>query len=194
MNKKIILASASPRRKELLSVITEDFLVLPSDAEEIIPGDISADETAEYLAKIKAQAVAADHPQDVVIGADTCVVVGNEILGKPVDFNDAKRMLNLLSGKTHKVITGCAIINDGKTISFSSQTEVEFYPLSETQIEEYINSLEPYDKAGSYAIQGKASLFVKGIKGDYFNVVGLPVAELNLKLKEMDIKFKIKKT
>ena len=187
MNKKIILASASPRRKELLSVITEDFLVLPSDAEEIIPGDISADETAEYLAKIKAQAVAADHPQDVVIGADTCVVVGNEILGKPVDFNDAKRMLNLLSGKTHKVITGCAIINDGKTISFSSETLVEFYPLSETQIEEYINSLEPYDKAGSYAIQGKASLFVKGIKGDYFNVVGLPVAELNLKLKEMGI-------
>ena len=187
MNKKIILASASPRRKELLSVITEDFLVLPSDAEEIIPGDISADETAEYLAKIKAQAVAADHPQDVVIGADTCVVVGNEILGKPVNFNDAKRMLNLLSGKTHKVITGCAIINDGKTVSFSSQTEVEFYPLSETQIEEYINSLEPYDKAGSYAIQGKASLFVKGIKGDYFNVVGLPVAELNLKLKEMGI-------
>ena len=187
MNKKIILASASPRRKELLSVITEDFLILPSDAEEIIPGDISADETAEYLAKIKAQAVAADHPQDVVIGADTCVVVGNEILGKPVDSNDAKRMLNLLSGKTHKVITGCAIISDGKTLSFSSKTEVEFYPLSETQIEEYINSLEPYDKAGSYAIQGKASLFVKGIKGDYFNVVGLPVAELNLKLKEMGI-------
>ena len=187
MNKRIILASASPRRKELLSVITEDFLVLPSDAEEIIPSDISADKTAEYLAKIKAQAVAANHPLDVVIGADTCVVVGNEILGKPVDSNDAKRMLNLLSGKTHKVITGCAIISDGKTHSFSSETEVEFYPLSETQIEEYINSLEPYDKAGSYAIQGKASLFVKGIKGDYFNVVGLPVAELNLKLKEMGI-------
>ena len=143
MNKKIILASASPRRKELLSVITKDFLVLPSDAEEIIPSDISADETAEYLAKIKAQAVAVTHPLDVVIGADTCVVVGNEILGKPVDSNDAKRMLNLLSGKTHKVITGCAIINDGKTVSFSSQTEVEFYPLSETQIEEYIKSLEP---------------------------------------------------
>ena len=183
MKENIILASASPRRKELLGVITNNFEVIPSDAEEIVPSGITADKTAEYLAKIKALSVAQIHPESIVIGADTCVVADGVILGKPKDKAQAKQMIKLLSGKTHKVITGCAIMKNGKVDSFSVCTEVEFYPLSGEEIERYINTLEPYDKAGGYGIQGKASLFVKGIKGDYFNVVGLPVAELNRKLK-----------
>lgn len=183
MEKEIILASASPRRQELLKLILSEFKVIPSDAEESVPNNISAEETAEYLAVLKAKAVAENHKDSIVIGADTCVVVGNTILGKPKDKNDARRMMKMLSGRVHKVITGCAVIEGKKTTSFSAVTEVEFYALSDSEIEEYINTAEPYDKAGGYGIQGKASLFVKGIKGDYFNVVGLPVAELNRKLK-----------
>ena len=185
MKENIILASASPRRKELLAVITNDFEVVPSDAEEIVPSGITADETAEHLAKIKALSVAQIHPESIVIGADTCVVADGVILGKPKDKAQARQMMKLLSGKTHKVITGCAIVKNGQVDSFSVCTEVEFHSLSEEEIESYINTSEPYDKAGGYGIQGKASLFVKGIKGDYFNVVGLPVAELNRKLKLM---------
>lgn len=185
MKKNIILASASPRRRELLSIITDDFKVIPSDAEETVPDNIKTEKAAEYLAKIKAKAVAEKYPFDIVIGSDTCVVAEGKILGKPKDKDDARQMMQMLSNKTHKVITGCAIVKDSEITSFSTETLVEFYPLSEEQIEEYISSSEPYDKAGGYGIQGKASLFVKGIKGDYFNVVGLPVAELNLKLKSI---------
>ncbi len=181
--KRIILASASPRRQELLRLIFNEFNVIPSDAEEIVNENISAENTAEYLAVLKAKAVAEKYPQDTVIGADTCVVIGNKILGKPKDKEDARKMIKLLSGNVHKVITGCAIIGGKKINSFSAETEVEFYPLSDAEIEEYINTSEPYDKAGGYGIQGKASLFVKGIKGDYFNVVGLPIAQLNKELK-----------
>ncbi len=183
MKENVILASASPRRQELLRVIFDDFRVIPSDAEETVPNDITADGTAEYLAKIKAISVAEKYTDSLVIGADTCVVIGEEILGKPKDTADARHMMKLLSGKIHKVITGCAVVKERKITSFSVVTEVEFYPLSDSEIEEYIATSEPYDKAGGYGIQGKASLFVKGIKGDYFNVVGLPLAELNQKLK-----------
>ncbi len=185
MKENIILASASPRRKELLAVITNDFSVVPSDCEENVPLDISADKTAEYLAEIKALSVAEKHPHSIVIGADTCVVAEDMILGKPKDTDDARKMLKMLLGKTHKVITGCAIVKNGVVNSFSVTTDVEFYPLSEEEIENYINTSEPYDKAGGYGIQGKASLFVKAIKGDYFNVVGFPIAELSRKLKMM---------
>ena len=181
---KIILASASPRRRELLSVITENFEVLPSNTEEYVPENISAEETAEYLARIKALSVAENNKNQVVLGADTCVLADGKILGKPKTKAEATEMIRILSGKTHRVITGCAIALNDKILSFSSITEVEFYPLDDGEIEEYVNSPEPYDKAGSYAIQGNASLFVKRIKGDYFNVVGLPIAELNRKLKE----------
>lgn len=179
----IVLASASPRRQELLKLIFNEFSVVPSDAEETVPDSLGAEETAEYLAKIKAYSVAKKHPESTVIGADTCVVAGGTVLGKPKDINDARKMMKMLSGKTHKVITGCAIVNEGKVTSFSTETQVEFYSLTDGEIEDYINTDEPYDKAGGYGIQGKASLFVKGIKGDYFNVVGLPVAELSRKLK-----------
>ena len=185
MNNLIILASASPRRRELLSVITDNFEVIPSGAEETVPNGIGLLETAEYLARIKAKDIAEKHKDAVVIGADTCVIAEGEILGKPKDKTDAYRMIKILSGKTHIVVTGCAVICNGITDSFSVETKVEFYPLSENEIVEYINGSEPYDKAGAYAIQGKASLFVRQIIGDYFNVVGLPVAMLNKKLKEI---------
>lgn len=185
MNNHIILASASPRRRELLSVITDNFEVIPSGADETVPDGIGLFETAEYLARIKAEDIAEKRKNAVVIGADTCVIAEGEILGKPKDKADAYRMIKLLSGKTHSVITGCAVICNGITNSFSVETKVEFFSLSDAEIEEYINGSEPYDKAGAYAIQGKASLFVKEIVGDYFNVVGLPVAMLNKKLKEI---------
>ena len=150
MKENIILASASPRRKELLGVITKDFEVIPSDAEETVPVGISADKTAEYLAKIKALSVAENYPESIVIGADTCVVADDVILGKPKDKAQARQMMELLSGKTHKVITGCAIIKNGKVNSFSVCTEVEFYSLSEEDYYNYgfdkLTSMEHYNK------------------------------------------------
>ncbi len=174
----IILASASPRRKELLGLIVSNFEICPSGVEEIVPDGLSAEQSPEYLARIKALDIAKKHPSDIIIGADTSVIINGKILGKPKDKTDAENMLKMLSGNTHKVITGCAVIEKGNCRSFSVETEVEFYPLSQKEIEDYIASGEPFDKAGAYGIQGKGSVLVKGIKGDYFNVVGLPVAEL----------------
>lgn len=182
---KLILASASPRRQELISLISEDVICAPSGVEEIIPDDIPIHEIPLCLAAQKAKAVAEKYPDYVVIGCDTGVILGEEILGKPKDKEDARRMMNALSGKTHKVITGCALFYKGREEGFSNVTEVEFFTLSNEEIEEYINTAEPYDKAGGYGIQGKAGLFVKGIKGDYFNVVGLPVSELNRRIKTL---------
>ncbi len=180
---RLILASASPRRQELIALISDNVLCSPSGVEEVVPDGTAVTEIALCLATQKAQAVAETYPDDVVIGCDTAVVLGNEVLGKPKDKDDARRMVKALSGKVHQVITGCALCQKGKTEGFSCVTDVEFFELSDSEIEEYINSIEPYDKAGGYGIQGKASLFVKGIKGDYFNVVGLPVSELNRRLK-----------
>lgn len=178
----IILASASPRRKELMRLLTEDFEVCPSDAEEVFPKDIDIEKAPEYLALNKAREIAKIYPDDLVIGCDTAVFLGGRMLGKPRDAEEAAKMLRSLSGNIHKVISGCALITGGKKMTFSSETEVEFYALSDAEIEEYIRTENPLDKAGAYGIQGKAALFVKGIKGDYYNVVGLPVAELKRKI------------
>ena len=181
----IILASASPRRKELFSIIQKDFKIIPADIDEVLPEGISAEAAAEFLSVQKAKAVFQEHPEDTVIGCDTAVICEGEILGKPKDSTDAKRMLSLLSGKTHKVITGCAIFKSGKSLSFSEVTEVTFFELSEKEIDDYIATNEPFDKAGAYGIQGYGSLLVEKINGDYFNVVGLPVAKLNKMLKRI---------
>ena len=175
----LILASASPRRKELISLISDDVKIIPSDADESYDDTILSEAVPEMLAVRKAASVAKLYPDDTVIGCDTSVIVDGTILGKPTDEEDAARMLSLLSGRTHKVITGCAIFHKGKSVSFSDETEVEFYMLSSDEIENYIKSGEPMDKAGAYGIQGKAALFVKSINGDYFNIVGLPVSRLN---------------
>ena len=169
----IILASASPRRQELLKLITKDFAVMPSDIDESVPSNIETEKSPEYLAEKKAKHIFENgHKNDTVIGCDTGVFIDGKMLGKPKNKQDAKGMLAELSGRTHKVITGCCICKNGTVNSFSMVTEVEFY----------IATGEPMDKAGSYGIQGKGSLLVKGIVGDYFNVVGLPVARLNKEL------------
>ncbi len=179
----LVLASASPRRQELIKLIDNEIIICPSDADESYSDDTPAESVPETLAVRKAAEVAKKYPNDTVIGCDTSVIIGSEILGKPKDKEDAARMLKLLAGETHKVITGCAIFKGGKSISFSETTEVTFYPLSDKDIEDYIATNEPNDKAGAYGIQGKGALLVKGINGDYFNVVGLPVAKLNKVLK-----------
>lgn len=175
---KYILASASPRRKELFSKIADEFEICPSNISETVPDGLQAEKQPEYLAKIKAEDIAKKHPEDIVVGADTSVILGDEILGKPKDRKDAKRMLNALSGKTHKVITGCAVVKKGVTESFSVTTEVTFHLLDKNDVEQYLDTDEPYDKAGSYGIQGLAMIFVKEINGDYYNVVGLPINHL----------------
>ena len=179
-----ILASASPRRYELLQNIVSDFTVLPSDAPEIIPADCPICQAPEILALQKATAVAEKHPYALVIGADTGVFIDGKMLGKPSDRAHAKQMLKMLSGRTHQVITGCALCLNGKNISFSETTEVTFYNLSDAEIEEYIATGESDDKAGAYGIQQKGALLVREISGDYFNVVGLPIARLARTIKE----------
>lgn len=181
----IVLASASPRRKELLGLITDNFRVLVSDAEEILPEGTEPFSAPEYLAAVKAEATKKLCPDSLVIGADTAVFYGERMLGKPKNEKEAREMLTLLSGKVHKVITGCALFYKDKIISFSVCTEVEFYPLHKKDIDWYIDTLEWTDKAGAYGIQGKGSALVKGINGDYFSVVGLPVAELKRKIEEI---------
>ena len=181
---RIILASRSPRRQELIANIISDFSVVASDAEEVLPEGVAPEDAPAYLAELKAQAVAADYPDDVVIGADTVVILDGEVLGKPRDRDDAVRMLRGLSGKTHTVVTGCAIVKNGQITSFSDITRVEFYPLDDREIMEYIATGEPFDKAGAYGIQGRGCVLVKRIEGDFFNVMGLPVARLKRELEK----------
>lgn len=182
----IILASASPRRRELMKLITEDFTSVSVDADETIPEGIPPLFASEYLANIKALAASVKYPDPIVIGCDTTVICDGDILGKPADKDQCRAYMELLSGRTHQVVTGCSLICGGKTASFSVITDVTFRELSPEEIEAYISTDEPYDKAGGYGIQGKASLLIEKINGDYFNVVGLPVSRLNQEL----IKFK----
>lgn len=182
-NKKIILASASPRRKELIGLLCSQVEIRPAQCDETLPEGIGARQAVEYLSKIKNDAArAACAEGEIIISADTVVAVEDKILGKPTDKEDARRMISLLSGKTHQVYTGVTISLGDSFLTFSEKTDVTFFELTAEEIEEYVSSSEPYDKAGAYGIQGKASLLVKCINGDYFNVVGLPVARLNREL------------
>lgn len=174
----LMLASASPRRQELLCLITSDFTVFAPQADEHIPNGVLPCEAVEILAKRKARKAALMYPGDVIIGADTVVVINGQILGKPHDAADAARMLRLLSGNTHEVFTGVCVLSREKEVVFHERTEVMFFPLSDSEIMRYAGTGEPLDKAGAYGIQGKAALFIKGINGDYYNVMGLPVAGL----------------
>ena len=174
--KHIILASASPRRKEILELADLEFDVMPSDAQEITT-KTAPNEVVMELASIKAKDIyKKSEKQSMIVGADTVVAYQGQILGKPTDEADAKRMLTMLSGQTHEVYTGVCIIEDGKTKTFYEETKVTFYEISDEQIDYYIKTGEPMDKAGSYGIQGKAAVFIKGIEGDYYNVVGFPIA------------------
>lgn len=181
MNDKtaLILASGSPRRKELLARTGRTFRVVVSDADEIAPKDMVPVDVAMHNARAKALAVASGQPASAtVIGADTIVVLDGRIFGKPVDEHDAHRMLRELSGKTHQVITGVALAHEGNCETFAEVTDVCFRELSDAEITAYVATGEPLDKAGAYGIQGAAGAFVDHIEGDYDNVVGLPVARL----------------
>ena len=163
------------------------FEIIVSDIDETIDYDNDLIKEIEKLSLQKAQAVFKDHSDALVIGADTIVKIGNDVLGKPKTLLEAKKMLEELSGNTHEVVTGVTILYQGKAETFSSVAEVTFYPLNEKEIDEYIATNEPMDKAGSYAIQGDAAKFIRSINGDYYTIVGLPVAELYHRLKKYSI-------
>ena len=174
----VVLASASPRRQELLRNAGIEFVVHPANVPEIPHDGELAQAFAERMAREKALAVLAERPDDLILGADTVVVVDGEILGKPRDAEDAARMLRLLSGRQHEVITGVCIAGPGLGAgnTRSETTVVVMNTLSEDDIHSYVATGEPRDKAGAYAIQGMASRWISRIEGDYCNVVGLPVA------------------
>ena len=183
---KIILASNSPRRKELLEQVGIEFEVMSSDVDEITDKTATADVVMD-LSRIKAEAIARNNKGVVVLAADTVVAYNGQILGKPKDEADAFKMLKLLSGKAHQVFTGVTIVDEaGESNSFFESTDVVMYESSDELIKKYIATGEPMDKAGAYGIQGKGAVLVKEIKGDYNNVVGLPLSrvckELNFEL------------
>ncbi len=178
----LILASGSPRRKELLQLVTQDFIVHPVDADETLPAGMPVEMAAAFLADKKAAAGAVLFPEDIVLGCDTVVLLDDEIMGKPKDRDDAFRMLRALSGETHTVMTGVSLYHGKQTTVFTTETDVTFYALSDAEIHAYLDTGEPFDKAGAYGIQGKGSLLIQRIEGDYFNVVGLPVAALSRQL------------
>lgn len=187
--KNIILASASPRRRELLDMVGIPFSVCQSQGEEQIRGS-SPKEVVEELSEQKAREVFLKTSGEVlVIGADTVVAAEGNILGKPKNRKEAIQMLKKLQGASHEVYTGVTMLsrneNGEQQKTFHVMTAVEFYPMSEEEIESYVDTGEPMDKAGAYGIQGKAGIFVKEIRGDYNNVVGLPVARLYQELKQM---------
>lgn len=173
---ELILASRSPRRQELLQLITPNFSVDPAQGEERLEPGLSPEAAVQALALGKAREVAQRHPGCLILGADTVVCIDGQILGKPKDPADCRAMLQRLSGRVHQVHTGVAILAPGVEKVFAESTQVAFYPLDQRAIDWYSSLEEPYDKAGSYGIQGRGSLLVQGIQGDYFNVVGLPVA------------------
>lgn len=175
----LLLASSSPRRSELLKQAGYEFTVEPADVNENFLHGTPPMQIVEQLSARKAQAVAKQHPEAVVLGADTIVVLKGRILGKPKDAEAAKAMLKLLSGNVHQVYTGYTVISGKKLVCGHECTSVEFYPLSQAEIDSYTATEEPLDKAGAYGIQGRGALFVKRINGDYYNIVGLPIAKIH---------------
>jgi len=185
----IILASASPRRYELLKMIGfEDFKVIADTSEELITPGITPEEQVCKLSLQKAQNVAGKcSKDDIIIAADTLVYLDNEPLGKPDSRTDAEMMLKRLSNRKHSVYTGVTILRDDKCISKAEKTDVYFREVTEDEIKSYVATGEPMDKAGSYAAQGGAAVFVKRIEGDFFNVIGLPLCSLSTMLKEFGV-------
>ena len=183
---KIILASQSPRRKQLLEWAEIDFEVEVSANNETFPDNLSVEDVPVFIARNKAKAVQQKHNDDVIIiAADTIVVLNNEIITKPSDKNHAIKILQKLSTKKHKVITGVVLLQNEKEISFADVTEVEFHELTDEQIIFYVDKYKPYDKAGAYAIQEWIGVIgIKSINGDFYNVMGLPVSRVVQELKK----------
>lgn len=180
----LILASASPRRSELLKQLGVEFQVVPSDATELHQDDLTAREVCQVNAYRKAHAVAKKHPDALVLGADTLVYLDNTLLGKPADLEDAYRMLERLQGRTHQVVTAICLLHkrNHRQSVFADITDVTFRPLDSVQIQRYLIQTNPLDKAGAYAIQENGDLIVEKISGSYTNVVGLPVEKLRVEL------------
>lgn len=180
----LILASASPRRFELLKLITKDFLVATSQSDESLSPGILPRQAVMLLAQRKAEAVAANHPGEAVIGADTIVALDDQIFGKPRDREQAAEILSILSGKTHEVYTGVCIWHEGMADCFFRVARVTFAQMDKQEIAAYVASGEPDDKAGAYGIQGLGARFIVGIEGDYYTVMGLPVQALYQALRQ----------
>lgn len=187
---KLILASGSPRRRELMEMLCPDNLVIvPAVGEEAADPALPPDELVKALSRAKAFEVHARcaAPGDVVIGADTVVALDGAILGKPRDAGDARRMLRALSGRTHTVWTGVTVLRSGDCLCHAERTDVRFRALTDDEIDRYIATGEPMDKAGAYGAQGYASLFVEHLDGDFFNVMGLPLCALGKLLKQLGV-------
>ncbi len=182
--KPIVLASASPRRQEICSLLGLTFTVMPAKNEPPVDLSLGVEEAVLNVARGKAEEIAARHTADPVLGADTAVVIDGEILGKPRDEEHAKAMLRRLSGHTHRVITGVWLANGDSSGGFADSAEVTFAPMTEEEIETYVQSGEPMDKAGAYGIQGSGMRFITGIHGDFYTVMGLPSGRLYAFLKE----------
>ncbi|MCR5151072.1 MAG: Maf family protein [Clostridiales bacterium] len=181
--KKIILASASPRRRELLSQAEIEYDLCIKSVDESVPDGTDAAQAAEMTAKKKAAAVSGRFPDTVVLGADTIVVLDGKIMGKPHSKQEATEMLMSLSGRRHEVITGVCLAFGGEFRTFHVVSKVKFYDLTKEEISHYVSTGEPMDKAGAYGIQGKGCTLIESIEGDYYNIVGLPVARVAREIK-----------
>ena len=182
----VVLASQSPRRIKLLKTVIKNFRVVPSKIDEICDTGLSPEENAILLGRKKATSVAKLHPHHLVIGADTLVVLENKIIGKPTDTENARQILRQLSGQEHKVITGVAVVHS-KIFSAASISRVRIKTLTSNEINSYVKSEEPMDKAGAYAIQGKGSFLVESYDGPYSNIVGLPINLLKNLLQKLNL-------
>ena len=181
---QLILASQSPRRQQLLQLLRVNFTVKPADIDEAMDPTLPPQQEVARVSRLKAEATIRE-PGDVVIAADTIVVLRDKVLGKPADQADAVAMLRALSSRDHQVMTGMTVLRDGNAITHTEITDVHFRPLTEEEILRYVETGEPMDKAGSYGIQGFAAPFVEGIRGDYYNVMGLPVCRLEQMLRSI---------
>lgn len=173
---KLVLASGSPRRAEIMRSVGWDFIKDVPDIDESERAGESPEDYVQRLAREKVEAISVSHQDEIVLGADTTVVIDGEIIGKPVDVADARRMIGLLSGNWHEVLTGVAIVRDGRSSVGLQRTKVKFASLNDDEIDFLVEKGDPLDKAGAYAVQAQAALFIEAIEGDYWNVVGLPIS------------------
>jgi len=185
LNNKFILASKSPRRIELLQLLLPDFGVEVSHLEELINPELSNEDLVMDLALLKANDISKSNKEAVVMGFDTLVILDGKPMGKPKDRDDAFNMLKSLSNYTHTVLTGCAIVHNGQIDMFYDSAQVTFNPMTNDEINEYLDTDEPYDKAGAYGIQGYGAKYIKKIDGDYYSVMGMPLQKLYNKLRRL---------
>lgn len=178
ITKNLVLVSQSPRRRELMSLLRVPFKTTHPIGDEVLNPDLSLEDQIIRVARDKARSVLSDFEDSVLVSADTIIECDGEILGKPHDEKDAIAMLSKLSGKPHRVITGVCLLSKDREESFAVTSEVTFYPISEKEILDYVATKEPFDRSGSYSIQGGASLFVEGVKGDHFAIMGLPIGRV----------------